>query len=1106
MATFSHLSGLATRGLRYHWRSYLGTFLGVMIATAALAGALIVGTSVRESLRQLGMSRIGAIDVALSGNDRLFRSELASDLRSATEALDAAAVLRLPATATFSGGKTRANQVELLGVDESFFKLSPSSKADFDLAKGTVAINRQLAAQLKVDVGDSVLFRAKKPSNLSADAPLAPSEDTSAALRLKVASILGPEAFGDFSLFAAQMAPFNAFVSLDDLQDRVDAEGKANLLLMGRAGEKPAIEIEEADALFSKLWQLADLQLSLRDIGENGPTELRSDRVFLDDAIVNALDKGGEPIQRILTYLVNRIQAGNANTPYSMATAIYQEDFLDLGEGEAAINEWLADDLGVSEGDAIDLTYYIVGPRRKLIEQTNQFTVRKVVPLSGAYADPSLMPDFPGLTDADNCRDWDTGFGIDTEAVRDKDEDYWDEYKGTPKVFVSLAAGEAMWGNRFGKTTSIRLDQSQEEAEVWLRSVLSPGLVGLSFEPIREKAVSASEESMDFGGLFIGFSFFLIGAALLLVALLFQLGIEQRASEMGTLLALGYSVNRVQRLLLMESIGLSVAGSLMGGLAGAGYAWLMIRGLTSIWSDAVGAAALSFYFSPTSIIVGVLLGFSVSVVTLWRTVSKLAGLEATRLLNASLGLSLESPIEKRSGWAPKLCVLGVGGALGLLVFGFVGDLSNPAGIFFGAGMLWLLGGLSTLRLFLRRMAMPLNDGTPARPTLTVLAIRNLSRRAKRSLTVAGALACGVFLVGSISVFHLDAIKGAEERSSGTGGFAFWGESSHPIVYDLNSVEGRDYFGLDDEDLADVSFVPMRVRIGEEASCLNLNKAQTPRLLGVVPVELSDREAFSFMKTMEGVGEGHPWSLLETSFPDGAVAGIVDYNSMMWAMRKKLGDTIEYTNSRGDVFNVRLVGAVANSILQGNVLISEKNFISAYPDAEGFQGFLVDCPVDRMEEVSDKLGRVLRNEGLELTSTVVRLNRFNAVQNTYLSTFQVLGGLGVLLGVAGLGVVTIRNAMERRGELGIMLALGFQKPRLFQWILMEHIALLVIGSLLGLLAAAMAIAPGLILKAAGASMAYVSMVVVAIFLTGVLWTALAARAALKGKIMEALRSV
>ena len=306
-----------------------------------------------------------------------------------------------------------------------------------------------------------------------------------------------------------------------------------------------------------------------------------------------------------------------------------------------------------------------------------------------------------------------------------------------------------------------------------------------------------------------------------------------------------------------------------------------------------------------------------------------------------------------------------------------------------------------------------------------------------------------FLVGSISVFHLDALKGAEERSSGTGGFAFWGESSHPIVYDLNSAEGRDYFGLDDEDLADVSVVPMRVRIGEEASCLNLNKAQTPRLLGVVPIELSDREAFSFMKTMEGLGEGHPWSLLETSFSDGASLELL-ITPMMWAMRKKLGDTIEYTNSRGDVFNVLLVGAVANSILQGNVLISEKNFISAYPDAEGFQGFLVDCPPDRMEEVSDKLGRVLRNEGLELTSTVVRLNRFNAVQNTYLATFQVLGGLGVLLGVAGLGVVTIRNAMDRRGELGIMLALGFQKPRLFQWILMEHIALLVIGSLLGLL--------------------------------------------------------
>ena len=51
----------------------------------------------------------------------------------------------------------------------------------------------------------------------------------------------------------------------------------------------------------------------------------------------------------------------------------------------------------------------------------------------------------------------------------------------------------------------------------------------------------ASEGATDFSGLFIGFSFFLIAAALMLMALLFQFGIEQRAPEIGTLLALGFA-------------------------------------------------------------------------------------------------------------------------------------------------------------------------------------------------------------------------------------------------------------------------------------------------------------------------------------------------------------------------------------------------------------------------------------------------------------------------------------------------------------------------------------------------------------------------------------
>ena len=67
-------------------------------------------------------------------------------------------------------------------------------------------------------------------------------------------------------------------------------------------------------------------------------------------------------------------------------------------------------------------------------------------------------PRFPGLSDAESCGEWDTGIPI-VHKVRDRDEHYWDEYRGTPKGFVSLKAGQEMWGNRWGSLTGLRMRQ-----------------------------------------------------------------------------------------------------------------------------------------------------------------------------------------------------------------------------------------------------------------------------------------------------------------------------------------------------------------------------------------------------------------------------------------------------------------------------------------------------------------------------------------------------------------------------------------------------------------------------------------------------------------------
>src|SRR6185436_630403 len=122
------------------------------------------------------------------------------------------------------------------------------------------------------------------------------------------------------------------------------------------------------------------------------------------------------------------------------------------------------------------------------------------------------------------------------------------------------------------------------------------------------------------------------------------------------------------------------------------------------------------------------------------------------------------------------------------------------------------------------------------------------------------------------------------------------------------------------------------------------------------------------------------------------------------------------DERGQPFKVKLVGAVANSILQGNLLISERNFVQRFPGIGGYRMFLVDAPSNTVTQTAAVLMRALQDTGLELTPAAKRLDAFNAVQNTYLNTFQVLGGLGLLGGSVGLGVVVLRNVLERRSEL------------------------------------------------------------------------------------------
>lgn len=1093
---------LIFRGLRYYARAHIGVLAGSSVAAAILCGALLMGDSVRESLRALALARLGATHYALASQDRFFRQALADDLRDELGASNAPALL-FNGVATRADGAARANHVNILGVDARFWDLASTPPATADIQTNGVLLNDRLAAQLNVQVGDAVLLRVPRPSLLPRDAPISPQEDTSTALRLTVRGILNPSQLGNFSLQASQTAPFNAFVSLQRLQTRLALTNRANLLLT-REPTRLSNDVGTVNAGLGGRWTLSDAQLEVRAIATNGQVELRSPRVFLDEAVARAglADAGKTGAKGVLTYFVNDLQCGAHRTPYSMVCA-YDAPFLpaDFKGDEIVLNAWLAEDLAARVGDAVDMTFFVVGASRTLVERQAQFRVRAIIPLEGPAADRTLMPDFPGLAQADNCRDWDSGFPIDLSRIRPKDQKYWEEHRGTPKAFIKLAAGQALWTNRFGSLTAIRHPAppaTVASVEARLRERLDPAAVGLAFQPVRAQALQASAQGQDFGQLFLGFSFFLIFAALLLMAMLFQFGMEQRGAELGILLALGFTPRAVRALLLSEGIFVALAGGLIGVLGGIFYARALLHGLATLWRDAVNSQSLSFHASPATLAIGFTASVLTAVVVMVLVLRKQVRCPAHELMAAGGALEMPAPQPPRIMGSPLLPAIAAGGGLGAMIYGLTRHSPAP-GAFFATGALLLLAGYGLCARWLWRGAQSRNT---SRLTVTGLAMRGLARRPKRSLGAVMLLACGSFLILAVAANRLDARQQANLPRSGTGGFAFMAESALPVFQNLDRPEGRAFLALDAATMEGVHILPMRVRDGDDASCLNLNRAQAPRLLGVSAGALTNR--FVFAEVAKGLSASDPWLLLGEPLADGAVPAIADQASILWAMGKSVGDTLEIPGPRGGTLRLRFVASLAGSVLQGSVVISEEAFIRNFPDDSGYRAFLIDAPRNS-KSVAVELTRGLQDYGLEVVSTVSRLEALNAVQNTYLSTFQALGGLGLLLGSVGMGVVLLRNVFERRGELALLAAVGYSPGTIRRMLFTEHVVLLTAGLLLGVVAALASVLPALLTPGSQMPWQSLAWTLAAVFANGLLWTWAATEFALRQNVLEALRS-
>ncbi|MDA1079035.1 MAG: ABC transporter permease, partial [Verrucomicrobia bacterium] len=238
-----------------------------------------------------------------------------------------------------------------------------------------------------------------------------------------------------------------------------------------------------------------------------------------------------------------------------------------------------------------------------------------------------------------------------------------------------------------------------------------------------------------------------------------------------------------------------------------------------------------------------------------------------------------------------------------------------------------------------------------------------------------------------------------------------------------------------------------------------------------------------------------WSDLQKPYPNQLVPAVVDQNTMLWSLKKRVGDRIPYYDGKGEKFEVEICAVVKGSFLQGALYISEKDWLSKFPQRGGYQQFWLGGEGDESVAVAHLEDRLL-NYGIKSESTLDRLRILQQVENTYLSIFQALGGLGVLLGTVGLFVVVLRNLWERRQEQAILSALGYSFIQLKKIYFKENVRVVFYGVILGMSAGFMGLVPSFIQKIND-----VSYVVIGGF---VLTLLIFAWLSLKGSILVGLR--
>lgn len=967
------------RNIGYYARYYRIVALSVVVAVMVIVGSLIVGDSVRSTLRNQVDERLGATESIIFAN----QSYLEDDILTTTPLADCGQGYLL--SQGFISYRGALLPVMVWGCDDE--------ELDYGLAK----INEPLFEELGESIDEDLVLRLPA-KGLIPSGSLFVTANYTTSIRLKISSVKSAAEGGNINLRNEQIQPLNVFLSRKELAEELGVEGRINLIFADRIVSQD--EWHEA-------WQSQYSGLMI--MPREGFTEISSSRVFLQDKVVETICHDNPSTIRLHSYLANHLRSEEGDIPYSFVTAMEEYAGHRLSDDEVILSDYSAQRLKVKRGDRISVSYFTAEDLKNLSTDSVSLRVVDILPLEQLFKDKGLSAEFPGLSDVDRCSEWDSDLPIDMNLISDEDEDYWYRYRHTPKAIIAYNAVKEDWSSDYGSATALR---ASADSAPRLEN-LTPEMFGLQLIHPRADALYAAGNGVDFSSLFLALGFFIVVAALLLMYTPLAEMYSSRQEEIATMQVLGYSQSRLRRQLFNEALPIVLAAAIAGIVGAVVYTEIILWLLEGVWKGATHTSSFDIALRPLTLVAGTIAGIGCALGVVWLAIKGAICDEVKQSDKPSTRLSV-------------LRLVAVSILLSLSAIALYGYSLTGAGsvmLSVGAGCLLMVAIIAIIYTAIVCRYMKLREQrNVSHQRLTRAALYANRQQVVLSLTVLAFSVFIVFVVG-LNRRSFDNI-GAMQAS--TGGYTLWCESAVALQHDPASEEGRRELGIDKEWGSETKVLTCLRYGADDASCLNLNKVSSPTILGVDFDSMSE-DSFSLGKSIyKGSAPKEIFSSLKQPLGEGVYPALVDATVLQWSLVKQLGDTLRYTREDGRQIAIVMAATLSGSLFQGNILIDKSLFKELWPEQNGCNIFLVATPDNAEQIASTKqiLSQGLYEYGLRPTLTSERLKMFNEVTDTYLSIFMTLGSIGLMIGIFSL-IVVIRKTLARQSDnTRLMLLLGY----------------------------------------------------------------------------------